>query len=160
MARGNRKNSLFMEARNVILILASFFAKSWSLLYLKLHSSFRREVSLKSFSSYQLRKLTGSLSWAQASIRNAANLFDIGFLIIPLFHTTFARSLIGMNRRSRKTKIPFGEPAVLMVTGKPFWNHFYLTGSWSFPATASFWKNQQSRSCLNRSVQVVTRTAQ
>ena len=47
----------------------------------------------------------------------------------PIFdHCTFPYDMCSSSGQHAsftwKTKIPIGEPAVLMATGKPFWNHF------------------------------------
>ena len=56
------------------------------------------------------------------------------FLTIVVFHTTFARSLVGMYRSSSKTKIPFGEPAVLMANGETILESFFNNRILIFPS--------------------------
>ena len=47
------------------------------------------------------------------------------FLTIVDLHMTFARSLVSMYRSNTKTKLPFGEPAVLMANGETILESFF-----------------------------------
>ena len=133
MAREEREHSFFIEARKrEFLIQASLLRHNVKSLVSQ--ASLLR-FGVKSLGNHFLRIYF--VKWLVLYFRSCkhkkCNIL-VRCLIIVLVHTTFARSLVGMYRSSSKTKIPFGEPAVLMANGETILESFFNNRILIFPS--------------------------